>query len=386
MVASARAPASLPDGGRFVTLDSWRGIAALGVAVHHLNGSGPLLTGPLHDNLGAAVDFFFVLSGFVIVAAYGERLAAGFSTLRFMVLRAGRVWPLHAAMVALYLVLELAYAVAGGGALGGRAPFTGARDPVALVPVILLLQEYVYPQRDLWNVQSWSISVELGLYFGAALLWRFAGRRAVIVAAVAALLALVLIDGGWAGVWGNLLRGVAGFGLGAGVWTLFRRLPNAGIRAMAGFEIATAIAAVAAIAAAAPTALSDSVFAALVLVFAREQGPLSRALRSPPFVWLGALSYSLYMVHGMVIGRILDLAAVVQSRVGARWVDDRIGGVAELTLAPLPATCAALAMLAAALVAAWLAWRLIEWPARQWSRRRAAWLGVGAEEAQAPTI
>ena len=78
MVASATAIARLPDGGRFVALDSWRGLAALGIAVRHINGSGPLTSGALHDNLSMAVDFFFVLSGFVIAAAYGERLREGF--------------------------------------------------------------------------------------------------------------------------------------------------------------------------------------------------------------------------------------------------------------------------------------------------------------------
>ena len=81
---------------RFVALDSWRGIAALAVAFRHINGTAPFLNGQFHGNLRLAVDFFFVLSGFVIAMSYGERLAQGFSFLRFMVLRWGRVWPLHA--------------------------------------------------------------------------------------------------------------------------------------------------------------------------------------------------------------------------------------------------------------------------------------------------
>ena len=50
-------------------------------------------------NGGLFVDFFFVLSGFVIAATYGDRLAQGFSLLRYAVLRLGRVWPLHIVMV-----------------------------------------------------------------------------------------------------------------------------------------------------------------------------------------------------------------------------------------------------------------------------------------------
>ena len=215
MVAPASAPASVPDAGRFVALDALRGVAALAIAWRHLNGSGPLLSGPAHDNLSLGVDFFFVLSGFVISASYGDRLAAGFATLRFMALRIGRVWPLHAAMVGAYIVLELVFAVAGAGVLQGREPFTGPRDPWALPGVLLLVQAVVWPGRDLWNVQSWSISVEVLLYLAVALAWRWMGRRAWMPAGLVAIAALIALQVGietqhW------LLRGIGGFGLGMG--------------------------------------------------------------------------------------------------------------------------------------------------------------------------
>ena len=141
--AAASARPSLPDGGRFVALDSWRGIAALGVAIRHLLGPGLLLSGAFHDNLSTAVDFFFVLSGFVIAASYGDRLAAGFSTLRFMILRYGRVWPLYACLVAVAVALELAYAAFGGGVLTGREAFSGSHAPETLLPALLLADAWL---------------------------------------------------------------------------------------------------------------------------------------------------------------------------------------------------------------------------------------------------
>lgn len=45
------------------------------------------------------VDFFFVLSGFVIASTYQERIAGGFSVWRFMLLRLGRLYPLHIAVL-----------------------------------------------------------------------------------------------------------------------------------------------------------------------------------------------------------------------------------------------------------------------------------------------
>ena len=104
----ATAVSRLPDGGRFVALDSWRGIAALAVVAFHVQVNGLAFSSTIVGNAGAAVDFFFVLSGFVISAAYGSRLAGGFSLARFMTLRLGRVYPLHLLVLALYVAAELA--------------------------------------------------------------------------------------------------------------------------------------------------------------------------------------------------------------------------------------------------------------------------------------
>jgi peptidoglycan/LPS O-acetylase OafA/YrhL len=43
-----------------------------------------------------AVDFFFVLSGFVLAHAYGQRLRAEMTTLDFMKVRLVRLYPLYA--------------------------------------------------------------------------------------------------------------------------------------------------------------------------------------------------------------------------------------------------------------------------------------------------
>ncbi|MEO6042130.1 MAG: acyltransferase [Croceibacterium sp.] len=389
MVANPSATSRLPDGGRFVALDALRGVAALGIAVHHINGRGPLFDMLGRLDLGLAVDFFFVLSGFVIAASYGARLARGFSIARFMLLRYGRVWPLQAVMVAAYLALELVYlAWHGGGAVGGRAPFTEARDPAMLPASLLLVQAFVFPLRDSWNTQAWSISVEVGLYLAAAGLWRMLGRAATAPAVVAALAALVLLDLERTGGWDQVLRGIGGFGLGMGCWALWGPWARLRIgRALATLLEAFVVLGAAAIVAGYTAMLTaDLLFAATVLVFAREGGALSRLCRTAPLVWLGTLSYSLYMVHGFVFGRIFDGLALVQLQIGAHWVEATVGGIDRLVV-PAPVALAVMAaMLAAALAAAWLVWRWVEAPAREWSRRRAAAMGVGREERRAPTI
>ncbi len=63
--------------GRFLVLDSWRGIAACLVALFHLDAYSHLYAVPFLRNSWLFVDFFFVLSGFVIAANYQQRLRDG---------------------------------------------------------------------------------------------------------------------------------------------------------------------------------------------------------------------------------------------------------------------------------------------------------------------
>jgi len=62
---------------RYVALDSLRGISALMVALYHC-AIAPMSHLPILKNSYLFVDFFFVLSGFVIATSYGDRLSSGY--------------------------------------------------------------------------------------------------------------------------------------------------------------------------------------------------------------------------------------------------------------------------------------------------------------------
>jgi peptidoglycan/LPS O-acetylase OafA/YrhL len=47
-------------------------------------------------------------------------------------------------------------------------------------------------------------------------------------------------------------------------------------------------------------------FALIVYVFAHDAGPLSRGLASVPLVYLGEISFGVYMVHQLVIRLIFE--------------------------------------------------------------------------------
>ena len=92
---------------RFHTLDSWRGICALFVALMHLPVLSHFYAEPFFRNSYLFVDFFFVLSGFVITFSYGDKIVDWRSAGKFMVRRIGRIWPLHMVMLFLFFDLEV---------------------------------------------------------------------------------------------------------------------------------------------------------------------------------------------------------------------------------------------------------------------------------------
>jgi peptidoglycan/LPS O-acetylase OafA/YrhL len=85
---------SSPRSGKqtFEVLNGLRGIAAIAVVNMHLS----FYYGVFHSaNVAPAVDFFFVLSGFVIAYAYESDLREGLTWGRFLLARIIRLYPLY---------------------------------------------------------------------------------------------------------------------------------------------------------------------------------------------------------------------------------------------------------------------------------------------------
>ncbi|MGU3390463.1 acyltransferase family protein [Sphingomonas sp. M1A8_2b] len=149
-------------------MDALRGVAALAVVIFHakrLLGQDVMPSGYL------AVDFFFVLSGFVIAHAYDPRLRAGMSSTTFIWHRLARFYPLYFLGFAAGLLYEV-------GLIGMRNP---AAIPVhSLLPAAaagLLFLPFPFAQRDgnlfAFNIPSWSLFFELAVNAAYALFFRF---------------------------------------------------------------------------------------------------------------------------------------------------------------------------------------------------------------------
>lgn len=135
----------------YLAFDGLRGIAALAVVSLHGAEYFRLPVQPGHAYL--AVDFFFMLSGFVIAHAYDARLSRGMGVTRFLAVRLIRLQPL--VLLALGVGLVLAVSLTHGGLNAGFAwhdfPHGGAR---VLFPFVMgvMLSRYASagPDHPAW--------------------------------------------------------------------------------------------------------------------------------------------------------------------------------------------------------------------------------------------
>jgi len=129
-------------GHRFAVLDGWRGIAALCVALYHFPVYSHIEFSGFVHGAYLFVDFFFVLSGFVIAYVYADRLQRWDDVTEFIVRRFGRLWPLHVATLLFLFAMELAklYAANRGWLNFSRPPFDPAGfNNWASIPTNLVL-------------------------------------------------------------------------------------------------------------------------------------------------------------------------------------------------------------------------------------------------------
>ncbi len=146
---------------RLVFLDGCRGVAAMIVVLLHA--SAPFW----HDAMifaNLAVDFFFMLSAFVLMQAYGERLRAGMRFGQFLYIRWLRLFPLHAIGLLMgFLLFTTRYGFTGESILSVLLNLAFLPSPLALADG--------WPSAFGLNIPAWSLAFEwlanilLGLVF-----------------------------------------------------------------------------------------------------------------------------------------------------------------------------------------------------------------------------
>ena len=300
-------------------LTSLRGIAALFVLSHHflfvlLEKLPRTIPSHLFYKSYLWVDLFFLLSGFVLAYVYQARFESAVekaSYKRFMWARFARVYPLHLFMLVLFVVLEavkwwlVTSHSAGAEYLG--TPFSDSYSSFTLFTNLLLLQTFHWDAY--WNQPAWSISAEWLIYFTVPwLIYHF--HRATKAAMAISVIVVLMILSGVEGYFGNLGYDYAG-------WPMLLRCLGECVMGVVAFQCyrhnywarfaAAKWALVALIfnlfllALPIPGVLSVAGFFWLVLCAARVPANGGYLLRWSPLVYLGKISFSIYMFHWLVL-------------------------------------------------------------------------------------
>lgn len=311
---------------RLDSLTSLRFIAAMMIVIHHSGAYFGMSQYSTMLALPQGVSFFFILSGFILSYNYSE--AHGVEWKEFYLNRFARLWPAHIAATVLWLLFG--YPVFDG--IGTTAAF------FATVTNITLTQSFI-PASAFYsslNPVAWSISVEVFFYLAfpfivsgglaSAARWLVGSLALLIVLmAVAVLLKLPNTTADPMGVsaasviYTNPLARLFEFCLGCVAAFIFKARKAQPYKTQTFVEIAASCGVMLFMVLIASSKFRNLFpnyypfrgwliwsgscvpMAALIYVMAIGGGKISKALSHRAIVYLGEISFSLYLVHLTVL-------------------------------------------------------------------------------------
>ena len=251
----------------------------------------------VHTMGNAGVDLFFVLSGYLI---YGSLISRSQNFMRFMMRRVRRIYPAFIAVLVIYIGLSFVFPAEN------KIPSALSSASVYLLQNFLLLPG-LFPIEPLVTV-SWSLSYEMFYYLAIPLLILFLDLRrrdakwrvvffSLVTAAVAAYCAFygghvrlimfvsgILLHEALAGRSISPPGSVpAVLALAAGLFSTILPVPGS-----AGYVLKIVI-------------LFAAFFTLCFTCFGHQSAWLPKAFSWTPLRWLGNMSYSYYLLHGLAL-------------------------------------------------------------------------------------
>jgi peptidoglycan/LPS O-acetylase OafA/YrhL len=363
--------------GRFGYVGSLDGFRAVAVAmVMGWHSMGPVSGAVAHTFEGwLGVSAFFVLSGFLITSLLLQERAdqGGFDLKKFYVRRCLRIWPAYYTLILAVVLLRPA-----------ENPPSAARFPLVFLTNYAIIFRWGDIGHDLRHL--WSVAVEEQFYLLWPLALRLSGKRALpftaITLCVAGIWRTTLLRSGGGEFW--LMRGLdtrldelllgclaaivwasphwrarLGAWLGGG-WTPLVLVGALGVVSSSHYRSILAGKQLDIWAWVVRPPLFAGLIALLILALvANPTSPLARGLARPLPVWLGRLSYSLYLWH--------LLAFAAWDGTVCRWLPSWLAGYALL------GECGRLAM---SLLLATACYYFVERPFLNWKK---SWQSLAAQ-------
>lgn len=338
-----------PRPHHFAGLTGIRGVGAVWVFCYH---SILPINMPVISSGYLGVDLFFLLSGFVLSHAYRNQVGWTWQNYhRFIRARLARILPLHLFTLGLVLLPVLLWP-----GFAGSYPSSDQRFGLgAFIASVLLLQNWAIWLPTCWNTPAWSLSAEWGGYLAMPVFF-FLGRCAIgkkmaLTACYGILIlfiAVMALRGQWSlGATGTpgMVRMACEMSAGCFLYCAFmqgwRISGTASLAALAMLGLGAAL----------PNADALGVMAMpmVILAAAQDGTVIQRTLSSRAAVFLGDISFSIYLTHWIIIQGI-----------------NRLWPSASGASLPMAVRIVVTGMAVAAVSV--LTYQLVELPSRRWGR------------------
>ncbi|HTG35614.1 MAG TPA: acyltransferase [Thermoanaerobaculia bacterium] len=276
-----------------------------------------ILETSLHKIGNSGVDLFFVLSGYLI---YGSLISRRQQFLRFMSRRVERIYPAFIAVFAVYILLSFAFPAEG------KVPAAAAERIIYLVQNFLLLPG-IFSIKPLITV-AWSLSYEMFYYLAIPLVIAlFRLRERTTVFRVTFFLGIAFVTAIYCAVNGGPIRLIMFI---SGI-VLFEAMKSPRVPSPHGFFGLMALAAgllcmLLPVEGTGGSALKIcSLFVAFFVLclacFRNPSGWLPGSFAWTPLRWLGNMSYSYYLLHGLTLqAGFLALSAILPRAGHGAWL------------------------------------------------------------------
>ena len=298
---------------KILELESLRGLAALLVVFFHIPKWNPILDINFLHNADLAVDLFFVISGYVIYKSYGTKIFSFKDLFNFLFLRVGRLYPLHILFLIVYVLFELSkYFVQLKFQIYPNTPVFSSSNFQSFFNHVLLVQTIgvspLYTPMS-YNGAAWSISVEFFAYIFFGIIILLMSKMKNLIFFILALISIILLILGKAYDFYYFLRGTAGFFIGCLIFFITQQYKNKFL--YTNFFISRYCSLIFLLLIvlflqlksidkynSVIFLLSSMLILSLVLI---KDGYLNKFLNNKFLIFLGTLSYSIYMSHSAII-------------------------------------------------------------------------------------
>jgi len=301
---------SIESKKKIYSLESLRGIAALFVTLFHYPSSSFLY----FDKGFYAVNFFFILSGFVISYNYEHKIKNFKDIINFQIKRFFRLYPIHVFVLLVilsiqilkFIIIEFTALPFGSEAFGDRYTFKDLISNLFLIHSVFNFSYWLS-----WNPASWSISTEFYTYIVFALIFFLFQRYKFLIIFLILLLASPFfienynyfsLPNKFSYINGVFFQCLFNFGCGCICYYLYLKIRYHfnDILVFIFFLFCLSI-----------YYFSDEIlikynfliFSLIVLIFSKlkKKSLTFKIFNFKPLIFLGTISYSLYMIHETVI-------------------------------------------------------------------------------------